>query len=432
MDITTSTEQGASLSFRPILGRYLLVTFCIPFYVDSQGRRYLDSLWVKDLIEHFKYLKNFTLASPCRYENPPEGAVLLDSDPAFANVQFIDLPVTSSIIDALRLLPRTISKLWKAVESADILHTGVAGWPIPEGWLLTPIVRLRRKFYLIIVESAFWRLAPSSPKSLKSRIRAYIVEQVNRWCVNNSDLSIFTQDQYRCSLLTRDPERGYVINASWIDEQIIISYAEATKNWDQKLSSYDGELHVLFAGRLTPGKGIPVLLEAIKFLSLKKDVSVRLDILGQGELLEECQKASQDSKSPVQIRVLGTVPYGTAFFNLLREYHAIVIPTVSDEQPRIIYDAYSQGIPVLGSNTDGIRNCVQDGETGKLITPNDPVALAALIQWASQNPSQLAKMGLKSINTALNLTHQEMHRRRWQILLTTLDESQIMGSSFSA
>lgn len=169
----------------------------------------------------------------------------------------------------------------------------------------------------------------------------------------------------------------------------------------------------------------------MKSLSIQ-GVSVKLDIVGQGELLAECEKASQESQSPVQIQVLETVPYGSNFFNLVRQYHAIIIPSVSDEQPRIIYDAYSQGIPVLGSNTDGIRDCVQDGETGKLVPLNDPVALADLLKWASHNPDQLAKMGLESLKTAFSLTHQEMHRRRWQVLLTTLDESQIVGSSFSA
>lgn len=422
MDITTPTEQKASSFFKPILGRYLLVTFCIPCYVDAEGRRYLDNLWIKDLIEHFKYLKNFTLASPCRYENPPAGTTLLDNHPAFDHVQFIDLPSPSNTIDALRLLPITIAKLWQAVKAADIVHTGVAGWPIPEGWILTPIAQLHQKFHLIIIESAFWRLDPGSPKSLKSRIRAYIVEQFNRWCVNNSDLAFFTQDQYRCSLLTRDLKQGYVINASWIDEQIIISDAEASKIWNQKVSLYDGKLRVLFAGRLVSSKGVLVLLEAAKSLSAQ-GVPIELDILGQGELLAECQKASNCIPEPVHIRVLGNVPYGPQFFNLLREYHAIVIPSVSDEQPRIVYDAYSQGIPVLGSNTDGLRDCVKDGETGKLIPLNDPIALSELLKWASQNPDQLARMGLKSLQTAHRLTHQEMHRQRWEVLLTTLDES---------
>jgi glycosyltransferase involved in cell wall biosynthesis len=428
MMIKKPTEQEDSSTLRPIFGRYLLVTLCIPFYVDAQGRRYLDSLWVKDLVEHFKYLKNFTLASPCKYENPPSGTVLLDDNPAFANVQFIDLPVSKSTIDALRLLPKTLVRLWKAVGAADIVHTGVAGWPIPEGWLLTPIVKLRKKFYLIIVESAFWRLSPSSSKSFKSWIRAYIVEQGNRWCVNRTNLSFFTQEQYRCSLLTQNKNQGYVINASWIDEQIILSDAEAIKMWGQKVSSHDGGLRVLFAGRLTAAKGVLVLLEAMKSLS-EQGISVKLDILGQGELLSTCEAATRDISGSVQIQVLKTVPYGSKFFNLVKNYHAIVIPSVSDEQPRIVYDAYSQSMPVLGSNTHGMRDCVREGETGKLIPANNAVALADLLKWAAQNPNQLAMMGLASLKMARSLTHQEMHYQRWKILLTRLNESQILGSS---
>jgi glycosyltransferase involved in cell wall biosynthesis len=154
-----------------------------------------------------------------------------------------------------------------------------------------------------------------------------------------------------------------------------------------------------------------------------KDISIRLDILGQGELIEECQKASQESKLPVQIRLLGVVSYGAQLFELMRQYHAIVLPIVSDEQPRIVYDAYSQGIPVLGSSTDGIKNCVQDGITGKLIPPNDPIALANLLKWSFQNLDQLEMMGLKAIEVASSLTHQEMHRQRWKILSTTLSQA---------
>jgi glycosyltransferase involved in cell wall biosynthesis len=418
----TQIEQENVVSFTPILDRYLLVTFCIPFYINAQGRRYLDRLWVKDLVEHFKYLKNFTLASPCRYEDPPEGAIFLDSEPAFADVQFIDLPISNSTIDALRLLPKTISKLWKAVGEADIVHTGIADWPIPAGWLLTPIARLRRKFYLIIVESAFWRVDPGVPKPLKSRIRAYIVERVNRWCVNNTDLALFTQDQYRRTLLTQAPERGHIINASWIDEQAILSDAEATEIWQQKRSAFSGELRILFAGRLVSSKGVRVLLAAMKSLSTA-GVPIQLDILGQGDLLAECEQASQQIQPPAQIRLLKTVAYGSVFFNLLRTYQAIVVPSVSDEQPRVVYDAYSQGIPVLASNTAGIQDCVEDGETGKLVPLNDPIALAELLKWALQNQDQLEKMGLNSLKKARSLTHQEMHHQRWQILLNALNQS---------
>ncbi|MEG4394568.1 hypothetical protein [Microcoleus sp. BROC3] len=50
---------------------------------------------------------------------------------------------------------------------------------------------------------------------------------MNRWCVNNANLTIFTQSQYQQSLLTKRQERGHVIHASWIDEENIISEADA-------------------------------------------------------------------------------------------------------------------------------------------------------------------------------------------------------------
>ena len=59
----------------------------------------------------------------------------------------------------------------------------------------------------------------------------------------------------------------------------------------------------------------------------------------------------------------------------------------------------------------------KNGKTGKLTKPNDPVALAELLKWSGQNLHQLETMGMAAIETARTLTHQQMHRQRWEILL---------------
>lgn len=416
-----STLVSEEQSLPPITKRYLLV-IGIECYCDEKGSRYVERLWHKDLIEHFRYLKNFTLASPCVKQEPPEDAILLDNDPAFSGVQFIDLPSPKSFARGVMSLPTTAILLWKAIGQADIVHSSVAGWPIPLGWVVTPIVKLRKKLYVIIVESAFWRLQPGIPATIQARIRAYISEALNRWCVNNADLSIFTQEEYQQSLLTTRKERGHVINASWINEENIIYPTEATKTWRKKLSPSTQELKILFVGRLIASKGVLVLLEAMALLD-KENIPVKLDILGQGELLSECEKASQRMKNSVEIRTRGTVPYGPEFFQLLQEYHALVVPSISDEQPRIIYDAYSQALPILANDTPGLRNCIQNGVTGILRRCEDPVALADLLKWSLQNLNQLETMGMASLKVAPTLTHQKMHKERWLLLLEMLDKS---------
>lgn len=402
----------------PIEQRYLMVIY-IDCYLDSQGRRYVDPLWYKDLVRHLVYLKQFVLASPCRHEEPPAGAIALDTDPRFADMEFVDLPPVDSYQQAILQLPKTFAILWPVIKEADIVHSAVAASYIPPAWLVTPIVRWHRKFYLIVVESAFWRTHLGLQKNLKRQIKSLIYEAMNRWCVDNTDLAIFTQQQYRESLATQAPEQGYIIHASWIDADNILSDPEAETLWQEKLSKSEGNLKVLFAGRLESFKGVEVLLRAMQVLS-GKGVPIQLDILGDGKLLPDCEKAQQTMQFPTQIHLLKPVAYGPELFEQLRRYHLVVVPSITDEQPRIVYDAYSQAVPVLASMTDGLQDCVWQDSTGFLFEVGNATALATCLEEMLQNPAQLKAMGLNALQIARQLTHQEMHRKRWQILLHKL------------
>lgn len=396
---------------------YLLVVN-IQSYQDKSGDIYLDPLWYKDLKKHLYYLKNFTLACPCIYEQAPEGFVNLMSDSLFSEITIINLPQPKNYLHALWLLPTTLIMLWKVIQSSTIVHCGIAGWPIPFGWLITAIAKLKGKYLLIIVESAPWRLKPGIAANFRSLIEATIWETMGRWCVNNSDLSFFTQSQYKESLLTKREDKAYITPASWIDEEIIISEEKATKIWNQKLVN-PTHLKLIFVGRLVPEKGLLVLLKAMEILE-ERAIPITLDILGEGELLKTCQQASNTLSEITKIKILGTVAYGVEFFNLLQKYHAIAVPSLSDEQPRIVYDGYSQAIPILASKTAGLKDVVQDNLTGKLVHPNDAIALADLLESSWYNLEQLKVMGMQSLHTARGMTHQKMHEQRWEILIEEL------------
>jgi hypothetical protein len=38
---------------------------------------------------------------------------------------------------SILLLLATVAQLWGAIARTDIIHSGVAGWPIPMAWLVT-------------------------------------------------------------------------------------------------------------------------------------------------------------------------------------------------------------------------------------------------------------------------------------------------------
>jgi glycosyltransferase involved in cell wall biosynthesis len=398
---------------------YLLVVGQhLPIYRNGSGQLFTEELWQKDLATHLEYLGHLMIATPLLHQEPPSDAVPLVSKGS--RIEVIELPVQTSFLNAIRAMPTIVSRLWRATRLAGIVHSGIAGWPIPMGWIITPLVLLCRKPYVVIVESAPWRLQKGTSAGWKRRLRASLQELMGRWVLRKAELAIFTQDEYRQSLMGRQASRGHVIPASWIDEQDILTHVEAEKVWQRKLAAPDSRLKILFVGRLVPDKGVLVLLEALRQLGAG-DAPIMLNILGEGDLKSECTTVGSELTGVTSVKVLGTVPYGAPLFAMIREYDAVVVPTMSDEQPRIVFDAYSQAVPVLASDTAGLRSCVRKGETGLLTTSNDVTALVTLLQYASQHRSELKQLGLQSLKYAHQMTHQEMHRQRVVLLKDMLD-----------
>jgi glycosyltransferase involved in cell wall biosynthesis len=100
----------------------------------------------------------------------------------------------------------------------------------------------------------------------------------------------------------------------------------------------------------------------------------------------------------------------------VREYHAIIVPSLSDEQPRIIYDAYSQAVPAIASDTPGNRDEVIHGGTGWFFPAGSASALAQGLREATAQTGRLAEMGMNGLQRARQTTHAEMHRKRAALL----------------
>jgi glycosyltransferase involved in cell wall biosynthesis len=412
LDFIRMSVQTASLP--PIGSRYLLVIH-IPVLQAADGRRWLDRLWAIDLLRHTDYLTDFTVVCPLIHTEPPADAINIDGVP----IKFVFLPFGHGVRTALQGLPRTISTLWRTIGRAQVVHSCLGGWlPISTENLCNLIAHWRRRFLFIIVESSPWRLAPGEKAGWLRRFKATQGEIVNRRSIAWSDLAVFTHERYLADLMIDHSERGHVIPASWINEDDVLSIEVAQEAWQGKR----GALKMLFAARLNETKGIEELLQALDRCVLPDGVSIELDIIGDGPLRARCVTAADASTPAKRIRLLEPIPYGPAFFSLLRGYDALIVPNLLDEQPRITFDAGSQAVPVLGFATDGMRGCVQDGVTGKLVKTGDVDALAELLTWAAAQRKTLKEMGLKAREVAASTTHQSMHRRRHRLLTEVLGQ----------
>ncbi|HWH84895.1 MAG TPA: glycosyltransferase [Burkholderiaceae bacterium] len=410
---TFSTEAARLPLPLPIARPYLLVLFSVPFYIDASGRRWIDALWAKDLLGHTRYIKRLTLAATTIRGPAPANSIAIDTVPGLAQIVCVDLPRATSTGEALTLLPRTLSILWKSLRHVAIVHTSVAAWPLPEAWVMLPLLVFRRRPLYINVESAFWRLVPGQPAGRGRRLRAAVTERLNRFCLGHSDISTFTSEGYKRSLLKSGAERGHVIEASWIDEANLIP--ESALNARITAGRSLAPLKLVFAGRLDAAKGILVLLDAVAE-ALQAGAQLDLEIYGAGTLEAEVARRIAIPDLAPHVRLCGSLPYGPLFFETLRRYDALVAPILSDEQPRIVFDAFSQGLPVLASRTPGLAQCVREGVTGIFDTPGDVHALAKTLSRVAANREIVQQMAPACLARAKQATHRGMHEARWRLL----------------
>ena len=394
---------------------YLLVLFSVPFMRNAQDQLCVSLAWAKDLIEHANYIENLTLIAYFSNETAPADVVVIEQHPALKNVRFVQMQKPNSTAHAIRLLPSTMSVLWREVDRNQIIHSSVASWPIPEAWLILPILWFKKRFHFINVESAFWRVPKGQTPSFKEKVRAKIWEYLNQKCVQSADLSTFTQEDYKKTLLKNLQHKGYVIPASWIDAEDILATSDLNALIAYKKKQLNTTIKLVFVGRLVHEKGIILLINAVSQL-IDSGQSLSLDIYGDGNLKQACADLITSNKKTNFIHLCGLVKYGADFFKLLQRYDLMVIPSLSDEQPRNVFDAFSQALPVLSADTPGLRQCVSQQSTGWFFKVGDINDLKNHIISINNDRQALLNMSINCVYTAQNMTHKQMHMKRLGIL----------------
>jgi len=164
-----------------------------------------------------------------------------------------------------------------------------------------------------------------------------------------------------------------------------------------------------FAGRVSPEKGVPVLLEAARRLP-----AIPFQIAGNYD-----RQPDLITQAPANVRFLGALS-GQSLSDFYEQMRMLVVPSIWYEGlPTVIPQAMLRGKPVIASRIGGLSHVVQDGVTGRLFRVGDAEDLASCVQalWADQEAQ--TRMGRAAREEAAHQYSLDRYYQRLENVFTS-------------
>lgn len=250
--------------------------------------------------------------------------------------------------------------------------------------------------YLQRLHAPSTRLLTRGPRKLVELLLAPRAEQVDAERSRFSlrfDNPICVSDAVRSLLASRDVPMGHpliVPNGIRVDD--FVSSRDA-----QVRSDHGMGLKLLYAGRLSPEKGVLVAVRGLARVQKIDGFRPTLDVVGGGP--PGYTRGVHDL-----VRRLGLEETVTFRGNVSRaemprvftEYDALVFPSEWEASPRVVMEAMAAGLVVIGTTAGGTGEILEDGVTGLTFPVGDDDALAERIKELARRPELARQLALEA------------------------------------
>jgi glycosyltransferase involved in cell wall biosynthesis len=301
-------------------------------------------------------------------------------------------------------------RIGKEIEAAGIRveSFGMAAKPKPHQ-MLAAIFRLRsfvRREKIALVQALLYRANVIAAVALLGTGIPLVTGQrslipagrkndarLQRWTRNWADKVVAVSEAVAAELRATESlaDEKLVVIQNGIDlEKFRIGEAEADRRRQIARDAWrikEGEIVIGAVGRLHPPKGLKYLIEAFALASLEEP-NLRLVIAGDGPEREDLEKLARE-QAPGTI-FLG---YQADPLPLYPGFDIYVLPSLAEGSPNALLEAMACGLPSVASRVGGVPEATAENETGLMVPPADPRALAMALLSIAREPQKRKVMG---------------------------------------
>lgn len=317
-----------------------------------------------------------------------EGRPLYTYQIVSPQIRVISLPKRRGI-DSLRTLNEYIFD----VDFVYIFLPSYKG--LAAAWLCT----LNKRPYAIYIGANWEEIAPFMLHHIRQPIKTILTRSI-QWL-----------EKVAVSRATFTIAHGEVIVKKYDGQACRVFSAIPIMNWGQAEflrrhdTCQDKDIQLLYVGTLSPRKGLEYLIKGFE-LAQKRMPNMQLTIVGAGQLQYEVGLKDLVSNLGLETKICfaGYVSDPAIILKYYQDSDLFILPTLGEGFPRVIYEAHTQGLPVVTTKIGSIPSMLTDQENALLIDPASSEAIASAIDRLINHPElrqRLMRGGYDLVNKRL-------------------------------
>jgi glycosyltransferase involved in cell wall biosynthesis len=225
------------------------------------------------------------------------------------------------------------------------------------------------------------------------------------WFYNQLDTVFVNSEEYRESWIKRgfEPEKLKIFPRG-LDTQLFHP-TRRDPAFFEKFGSKNGQVRLLYVGRVSKEKDLDLLAEAYRRLRAE-GLPIQLCIVGHGPYSKEFSESLPEALFTGYLK-------GKDLAAAYASADIFVFPSTTDTFGNVIIEAQASGVPVIVSDSGGPKELVENERNGLITKSHDAEDLTRAIRELVTDPERRKRMGNFARESVIDRTWPNAFRRFW-------------------
>src|SRR6266478_1159459 len=227
------------------------------------------------------------------------------------------------------------------------------------------------------------------------------------WFYGQVDVVFVNSEEYRQSWIKRgfDPAKLKIFPRGLDTE--LFTPARRDPAFFEKFSVQNGEVRLLYVGRISREKDLDILADAYRRLR-DEGLPVQLFVVGHGPYSEAFAESLPEACLTGYLR-------GRELATAYASADIFVFPSTTDTFGNVIIEAQASGVPVVVSDSGGPKELVEDKANGLITKSRDVEDLTRAIRELVLDSDRRRRMGSHARESVVNRTWPSAFRKFWSM-----------------